>query len=50
MHFILYNFSKQQYLGHAWGRKSEKNYLHVAFYQIERCLEVDKDFKGLLKT
>ena len=31
------------------GRKSEKNYLHIAFYQMERCLEVDKDFEGLLK-
>ena len=26
------------------------NYLHIAFYQMEICLEVDKDFKGLLKT
>ena len=50
MHFILYIFYKQQYLWHAQGRKSEKNYVHIAFYQIERCLEVDKDFKRLLKT
>ena len=44
MHFILYIFQNSNFCDMLSVGSLTKNYLHIAFYQIERCLEVDKEF------
>ena len=50
MHFICISFQNSNICDMFRVESLRKKYLHITFYQMERCLKVDKDFEGLLKT